>query len=406
MTRRAAPKPVIIAPDPKVHARALADLLGKVYSEGGHSYYQFRDISRGVLERGYAPYDWKAARIGLIGDEIVSHYGVWDFKMRIGRARIRVAGVGSVATSGDHRRQGLMAATAAAAVDGMKARGYDASLLFGIPSFYPRFGYTRAWSETTRVVPVVDLPDIAPKARLRPFRPEPRDDLDTLYNCEYAGLTGSAVRPTYRVCPLPHQRGFLWTGGDRRPAGYVLVEPKGHQLHCAECVGDPETTLRALRRLARRWRCTEIVFPTLHARHPLARRLRQGECTVTTRHRRCAEAMIRTVNLATTLHKMRGELSRRLQRSPMADWTGALLVSDARERVTLRIDGGRVEAVPGAASRHAIRGSDEIARLTIGTEPPEETTEAAATRVTGDARRLMPILFPPQHPMLGAWDRF
>jgi len=60
----------------------------------------------------------------------------------------------------------------------------------------------------------------------------------------------------------------------------------------------------------------------------------------------------------------------------------------------------------GARTRSAVRGGEEIAQLLIGTDPPEEIITAAGTRLTGQARALVDVLFPHQHPVLGAWDAY
>ena len=116
--------------------------------------------------------------------------------------------------------------------------------------------------------------------------------------------------------------------------------------------------------------------------------------------------MIRTINLATALRKMSKELGRRLRASHLADWRGRLLVADGREKVILAMDRSRVRALPSGQTKHAIRGGDEVVQLLIGTDEPEETIRAAGIRLSGDARRLVPVLFPNQHPKIGALDRF
>jgi hypothetical protein len=67
-------------------------------------------------------------------------------------------------------------------------------------------------------------------------------------------------------------------------------------------------------------------------------------------------------------------------------------------------DGCEVSDATRAAS--AIRGDDHVAQLLIGTDDPAETVAAANMRLSGDARALLPILFPAQHPMLRQLDHF
>jgi predicted acetyltransferase len=123
-------------------------------------------------------------------------------------------------------------------------------------------------------------------------------------------------------------------------------------------------------------------------------------------YRRCGGAMVRTLNLRSTLTKIAGELTRRFRGSAMADWRGELLIADPREKVTLRIERGTVRVSDGGSARHALRGGEEIAQLLIGTDDPRQVIAAGGIRATGDALRLAEALFPAQHPQLCLWDRY
>ena len=88
------------------------------------------------------------------------------------------------------------------------------------------------------------------------------------------------------------------------------------------------------------------------------------------------------------------------------------MIRDPREQVVLDISeaGIRVRKDnPGEKAqpiRDGIRGGDEIARLLIGSDDPDEVIEVGKIKLSGDARELAAILFPNQHPSLGTWDRF
>ena len=80
----------IIAPEQTKHAEELIELMGKVFSHMG--YYEFTEYCRKAYIN-HSHYDWETSRIGILGGRIVTHVGVWDYDMRIGGARVRVAGV-------------------------------------------------------------------------------------------------------------------------------------------------------------------------------------------------------------------------------------------------------------------------------------------------------------------------
>jgi len=66
------------------------------------------------------------------------------------------------------------------------------------------------------------LPDEEPGVELQPFTLEYSEELAALYNRENEGVTGSAVRPTYRQGKAPGtDRGWYWIDADGCIAGFV-----------------------------------------------------------------------------------------------------------------------------------------------------------------------------------------
>jgi len=400
------------SPDPSVHHGQILDLTAKCFGE--HGYWGWIDNCRG----GYVDdshYDWDASIIGVIDDEVVTHVGVWGYRMRIGSAKVRVGGLGAVSTHGRHRKQGRMAKTFEAVIHSIRRCGYDMSILFGIPDFYHRFGYVRAWASRTCTASVDDLPSGQAPGRLISFAP-PREDTDRLYNRSSAGLTGTAVRPTYRSA-RHGAKGYRWTNSRGRTAGYVVVAEWRGGLHIIDSAGQPEDVLRAVAVLARRKRVGKVRFSGLHRERPLARQLRRLGCGLDLGYQRSGGAMVRVVNLASTLNKTCGELSRRLANSGMSGWQGRLRIAGPDETATLEIARGQVKlaeaadrrsagARRGEKTRHTLRGGHEVAQLLIGTEPAAEVMETGKMRATGDAASLAEALFPAQHPMLSGWDEF
>jgi predicted N-acetyltransferase YhbS len=396
---------VLIRPDPKEHVEAVLDLTAKTF--GGHSgYWSWVDHCRKQYFH-HSHYDWSGSTVGLRDGRVVTHWGVWDYQMRIGRARVRTGGIGAVSTHGHHRKQGLMARTATAGVEAMRRAGYDMTILFGISSFYHRFGYVRAWPAQTYIVRTDALPSARPAMTTRSFAPRHRDDLARLYNRAHARLTGTAVRPTYlRHGHGERWRAHLWPDEAGRALGYVVVGSWRGGFEVVEAVGEAEQVLRVVGRLARRRRAEKVHFPELHYDSALARRLRRGDCRLELEYQKNGGAMVQLLNLPAVLRKLAGELSDRLRRSALAGWRGRLVIAGPREKAALKIGGGKVTPAAAAPSKHVLRAGPEIAQFLIGTDEPGETAAAARTRLSGDAARLAKVLFPCQHPVLSRWDGF
>ncbi len=393
-------------PDPKTDREAIFDLIAKVF--GRTSYYEWIDH----LRSGYfvaSHYDADASTVGLIDGQIVTHWGVWDYRMRIGLETLRVAGVGAVATDGFRHGQGLMRRTIEAALDRMRKADYDLSVLYGISNFYHKFGYTQAWPRVYYIAEADRLGTDKLDARLRRGPVVQDRELDAMYNRTFAGLTGTAVRPTYarfdKLGPIVPET-IRWLHPNGKVAGYVRIGVWEGRLQCTEACGDVEQILRVLGREARRLGHKQIEFPDLHWQTPLAMELRRRGVKLTMDYQASGGAMVRIMNLASTLESMRGEFQRRLADSPLADWSGTLDLHATDDRATLRIAKGTVQVAPASRSRHALRARDALGRLIIGSGDPEEILRTDDVRCSGDGRTLARVLFPNQHPMLSMLDHF
>jgi hypothetical protein len=403
--RNSADRLELKSPDPKQDAGAIYDLTAKCFS-GAHNYYQWYRGADGYF--GHSHYDWRGSTIGLLHGRVMTHWGIWGYDMRIGAARVRVAGIGAVATDGFHRKQGLMDVTARAGIEKTRQAGYDMSLLFGIGDYYHKFGYVRAWTPTTYSLAVDRLPEDpeTPKPRREPFDPGAKD-IRRMYNREHKHLTGTAVRPTYKA-PIDWKKCDSWTWRDKagRLKGYLVTSEARGKFNCLETGGKVETALAVLRKVAGKLGYRDVRLPSLHHDHPAAVWLRRNNCGIKRDYIRSGGPMIRTLSLRSTLEKLAPVLAARLGQSHLADWTGDLLIADGREKAVLQFgdDGCEVSDATRAAS--AIRGDDHVAQLLIGTDDPAEIVSAANMRLSGDARALLPILFPAQHPMLRQLDHF
>ncbi len=400
-----APKLEVVTPDPKVHLPEMFEMCAKVFS-GGQGYFGIVQWCRDAYIM-HSHYDWKTATIGLLDGKIVTHLGVWGFDMRIGKARVRVAGVGLVATHADYRKHGFGGQTLRRSMELMRAHGYDMTYLSGITGYYDRFGYVRAWDMNEFAMEAQHLPAAKPGMRIRKFEPGHREDLARLYNRENATRTGTAVRPTFLRNPHPGKWvGYLWEDARGKVAGYVVVSPEDDALRVRDFAGDDGDTLAVLGFLVHKLHLKTLVFHRgVHHDNPMRKRLTQQAYSWSkTVYRSSGGPMICMINLASTLTKLSGELSERLKKSCAADWRGSLLIADGREKVSLVIDRSRVKVGPAVPSKHSISGGPHIVRLLLGSDEPAEVVKDGGMKLTGDAPALIEALVPNNHPHQSAWD--
>ena len=396
----------LIAPTSAEHFDPLVDLFARTFSP---YWTQVGYAREGYI--GHSPYDWEASRIGVVDGEIATHFGVWDYRMRIGGSLVRLAAIGAVATHEPHRKKGLMDRTARDCVDAMSEAGYDMSLLFGIPGFYQRFGYVCAFSQirtTLKTKEVKALDRAVPYEAVEgPAGDLVSGELAKLSNRDNEGVTGTFLRPTYRTNRMPEKFTVYRFAG-----GYVVGGADGSTWQVADCAGDPETVVEVARLRATAEVCPEIDFVFLPPRSRL------GEHLQTLTHRRIANRhaeggpMMKIVNLRRAFEKIAPELGRRLGASPLRSYRGRLAVEGDAQRIVLGIDDGRVEVAADAGDGARMRPDGTVAagaglaRLVIGDGDPMRVCRQSGIGLSGDARDLLPVLFPDQEPSTILWDRF
>lgn len=97
---------------------------------------------------------------------------------------------------------------------------------------------------------------------------------------------------------------------------------------------------------------------------------------------------------------LRQIISRRLRKSPLAEWSGNLIISSGEEEIMLVIDRSDVKVKSGGTAENSIRGGQEIAQLIVGTETADEIVEMNQIRLSGKAQQLIEVLFPAQYPQM------
>ena len=355
--------------------------------------------------------DWGVSRVAFEregdAERLVAALIVNDLKMRIGTAQVRVAGINGDVLHADvaGRRREILEQAATACDAAMRNAGYDMAVAFDDESFWLRQGFALGWRALAWHVDVADLPPAAAPP-LDCIDAAHRGDLAAVYNATHAGLTGTAARPTYRRNKHPGLfKTYCW-GGDR-PAGYVSVDPDDATLWVDEVAGEADASLAALRSVALAQGCTELFFDRLHYKSAVGVRLRQmGSCRLSTGTRlgRARWYAAKVVDLKSTMAKLAPMLHARLLASELAAWRGTLSVELRREggseAVTLGVSEAGIDVQGGAAGLSAIIGGQAIAQLLLGTEDAAETVAVHGIEVQGEAARLLPVLFPPQHPQM------
>lgn len=178
--------------------------------------------------------------LALVDGEMVSAAQVFPYWARLGKASVRVGGIGNVATKPDYRGRGLAQAILNAQIHWMSENGVAVSALYtGIPDFYAALG----WRIAPREVLVVEGRALAALAveppapyEVSPYRTSDAEEVCRLYESFNAGRPGSRVRD------LPYaQISFVRTV---RRGRFLLARRNGRLAGYVRTVLGPEKTVR------------------------------------------------------------------------------------------------------------------------------------------------------------------
>jgi len=398
MKNNTSPYPISPA-DPERHLMAIAKITSDVFANGEY----VDEIANNYI--GNCHYDWDTTRLIWDGEQLIHHWGIWGYPMRLESVQLQVAGVGAVATKEEYRKRGLMQQAALASFDAMKKNGYDLSILRG--RHYVKFGYTRAWNYITYRLKPDEIPDLPLKHPYQKLGTGHINEMDSVYNETHQIFSGTAVRPTYRLKSADEMSAYGWFDENGKLAGYLRAMPpedEKENLQCLESAGDPQQTLAVMNELFKKGEYKTMTFFTLPPQHPLLRMIRLGNCLVETRYFATSGWRVRIVNLFSTLEKIRPLLETRLGRSHLANWNGQLLLDAGEQKAALNIGNGNIQVMESQSAEHCINGGAGMGRLLIGSDEPAEVIQQEKIICTGDAMQLAQVLFPNLYTMLSQWD--
>jgi predicted acetyltransferase len=368
------------------------------------------------------------------------------FALRVGAATVRMDGIAGVETEKEHRRRGYARRVLEATVQWMRQRDAALSMLYGIPDFYPKFGYATAGPDHSIELPgPFDGAALPPGWAVRPFAPADLPSIRQLYDQNTARATGAAVRPD-RARPWAklatpkgkgseecrviqdargQPRGYAWRA---RWSWYVgnweCNDPKAMVI--AEAMADGAASAGALLAACRTWATEENetrsqpvkrVILSLPPEGPIAAAAMQQRTHFSRRYQACGGSMVRVLDVERLLRALQPELAERL-RAAGSPFSGRLRIQTEIGGAALRVSPETVAVENSSASPAAnppVARFQEVAlhlpqsmlaRLALGAFPPEDLLARLEEPLDEKTRQLVPILFPLRHPHMYLPDRF
>jgi predicted acetyltransferase len=300
----------------------------------------------------------------------------------------------------------------------MVDESYDCSMLFGIPNFYPKFGYAVClpFAKVTIQTRDAELAKVDAKScTTRPIAPGDLPAIVDLYNQRNADRTCTLVRsaeyfkgfnrgthwnqPAEAIILLDAQGAF---------AGYAAWDKSAQAVNVMEVESvDPSFYPALLHEFARQAiekRCDHISL-FMPPDHPFAEFMQRYGCEWTIQYMRHSDGMIRLLNQDSLFEKIVLELQRRTARVRVA--AGALTFETDLGATTINLHEGVVRVTPGTQSDQVIKlPQDKLAQLVVGYRSASDLLTDPAIQACGDARPLLDTLFPKCQPHVWMPDYF
>lgn len=388
--------------------RRANELMAKAHTENYFSAMRwFENVGS-----GYPGLRREDTRVAYRNGELAGALRVTSDTIRIGEARLKMGGLGWVTTAPHHRHRGVCTALINDTLRYLRDRRHHVSMLFGIPNFYHRFGYTTTLAEYVIVVnPVEGLASLGPALRCRPVKPGDIPAIQKIHAANDVDVSCSLLRSAAHLTNKwdRFQYAQVFTDDRGKVVAYVLAVPLHNHLRVEEVgVATAEASAAVFRRCAEQAR--EDFFGLIRfltpPDHPFARFLLQYASIHETRVVREQGGMMTFVDLPEALESMIPEWERRLEDTPLRDGRCEITLVVDRETYRVRATKGAIDITPSSGKNKLAVTSTELMELVVGYRHIDDLLEAHPRLLTQEARRLLSVLFPKRNPYVWTLDRF
>ena len=360
---------------------------------------------------------WKIS-LSTEDDEDVSRLWLIEYQMRFGSAQLKMGGIAGVGTNEEHRNKGFSRHVMEDSTAFMTENGFDVAMLFGIPNFYPKFGYATVIPETWIHLETEEAQAAVSTYQIRKFEKDDAPEILSLYAANNAERTGTPLRDethwkkfkmgsTFRVDADP----YVVLDKDNEIVGYFVCDDT--EENCTLCdIGFQdrtifETIVRFLADRAKRIGAAQIQCH-IPADHPFAIFCRRYGCRTHTNTPKNSAGMMRIINQSSTLKGISSELEKRLQRAAhLSEWSGKIRISTDLGQDCLEIDRCRVAHTNSRANAFYLEiPQDKLIQLIMGRRSIRDLTVEPDVSVSEGVIPVLDTLFPLGYPHVWWPDRF
>ncbi|MCW3097208.1 MAG: hypothetical protein JWL77_2826 [Chthonomonadaceae bacterium] len=375
----------------------------------------------------------------MVDGKRVSWLSIVPFTLRIGAASVRMDGIGGVGTDAHHRHRGYSRRVLEAAVAHMRQGDGALSMLYGIPDFYPKFGYATAGPDYLVILNDLERDNALPAGwTVRDFVPSDLPAMQALYaHCTrramgtavrsaeggvWSHLTGEAQDDEPDACrvilgPDGKLHGYVWRARWCWYVKHKLETDFREALVLGEVMADGPLAADAVLAACRQWaqavseqrkvKQVVLAFPPEGA---LAASAMRQYARIQQNYSACGNSMARVLDVTRLLRALAPELQARLQ-AAHSPFVGPLVFKTDMGDATLHIVPGAVTVEDGASNTtgetlRAVLPQTELARLALGAFPPDDILSRLPQPPPQTAIALLTMLFPLRFPHMYLPDRY
>lgn len=260
----------------------------------------------------------QATRVELYeNDQLISWLTINHLKIYVWGKEFTAGGIGGVGTKPEFRKKGYSRAVLDKTVEVLKEDKYDFSLLFGIPNYYYRWGFTSCLPQNSVEIATYQAERAQQTHKISPLLPAHFPSLVSIYNKNNISRTGAVVRNPehFTTLRLGSTFGIKAEGyvleKNGQIEGYIILDEAKRRVNACE-IGGLNTGVyhSCLAFLAEQAISKRLgsVSATLPQDHPFVLLAREYGATVTANYVYNADGMGRIVSQDNVLKTLEDQL--------------------------------------------------------------------------------------------------
>ncbi len=361
----------------------------------------------------YPNFQTEHIRIAIYKGKIVSTLQITTDVIRIGEARLKMGGIGWVSTAGHYRNKGIASAVIQNAVQYMTANSYQVSMLFGIPNFYHRFGFTSTLPEyyaniTTReLLTIKSIPH-----KIRKVKPGDILLLRKIHDDDDIDVSCSIIRTQahFAVRWKEWSRGKVITDLNGKILGYFLPKISDKNTLLIEEIGSTnievsDTVLYEIGKLAEKEKVgmIQIAAPPCHLS---IRTLIKRRSIHETHYKRDEGGMMAIINEEDTLECMTPEWEKLIQQKSLINKEDEVTLIISGTPYCINFRNGSIGIIKKLGKNKISIDKTDFVRVITGYQYIEDILNKKWFALSSTAREFLHAIFPKRYPYVWQMDRF